>query len=134
MTMEAARHATKVDIKRLYDLMVEAGQCLDDAAALKQKNILFHILLGEASGNPVSAMFMKSIAEILNEVAYKFLDLSCERVFFKTHLRILKLVSDRKAEEAMKLVREDIIDVRRRLSEALQEADKVRVLSPKSKE
>jgi GntR family transcriptional repressor for pyruvate dehydrogenase complex len=134
MTMEAARHATRVDIKRLYDLMAEAGQCLDDAAALKQKNILFHILLGEASGNPVSAMFMKSIAEILNEVAYKFLDLSCERVFFKTHLRILKLVSDRKAEEAMKLVREDIIDVRRRLSEALQEADKVRVLSPKSKE
>ncbi|HUJ88685.1 MAG TPA: GntR family transcriptional regulator, partial [Syntrophorhabdales bacterium] len=103
MAMEAARHATKTDIKRLNDLMAEASQCLDDAAALKQKNILFHILLGEASGNPVSGMFMKSIAEILNEVAYRFLDLSCERVFFHTHAKILKLVSDRKAREAMKL-------------------------------
>jgi GntR family transcriptional repressor for pyruvate dehydrogenase complex len=134
MAMEAARHATRADIKRLHDLMAEAGHCLDDAAALKQKNILFHILLGEASGNPVSAMFMKSIAEILNEVAYKFLDLSCEQVFFKTHLRILKLISDRNAREAMKLVREDILDVRKRLSKALQVGDKVRVLSPKSRE
>ncbi len=128
MAMEAARHATKADIKRLNDLMAEASQCLDDAAALKQKNILFHILLGEASGNPVSAMFMRSIAEILNEVAYKFLDLSCERVFFHTHVKILKLVSDRKAREAMKLVREDILEVRRRLSDALQEGRKVKAL------
>jgi DNA-binding GntR family transcriptional regulator len=113
--------------------MAEASQCLDDAATLKQKNILFHILLGEASGNPVSAMFMRSIAEILNEVAYKFLDLSCERVFFETHLRIFKLVSDRKAREAMKLVREDILDVRRRLSKALQDGGKVKALLPKSR-
>ncbi|MGD0233536.1 MAG: FadR/GntR family transcriptional regulator [Syntrophorhabdales bacterium] len=131
MAMEAARHATKADIKRLHDLMAEASQCLDDAAALKQKNILFHILLGEASGNPVSAMLMRSIAEILDEVAYRFLDLSCEHVFFKTHLKILKLVSDRKARDAMKLVREDILDVRRRLSKALQRGNMVRTLSPK---
>jgi GntR family transcriptional regulator, transcriptional repressor for pyruvate dehydrogenase complex len=133
MAMDAARQATKADLKRLHDLMAEASQCLDDAAALKQKNILFHVLLSEASANPVSAMFMRSIAEILNEVAYKFLDLSCERVFFKTHLKILKLVSDHKAEEALKLVREDILDVRSRLSKALQGQDKGRVLSPKSR-
>jgi DNA-binding FadR family transcriptional regulator len=129
MAMEAARHATKADIKSLHDLMTEASQCLNDATLLKQKNILFHTLLGEASGNPVSAMFMKSIAEILNEVAYKFLDLPCERVFFKTHLEILKLVSDRKAQEAMKLVKEDILDVRRRLSKALQQENKAHALS-----
>ena len=134
MAMEAARHSTKTDIKRLHDLMAEAGQCLDDATALKAKNILFHILLGEACGNPVTAMFMRSIADILNEVAYKFLDLSCERVFFNTHRKILKLVSDHKAREAMKLVREDILDVRRRLGKALQQGDTVRTLSPKSKE
>lgn len=132
MAMEAARQATKKDIKRLHDLMAETSQCLDDAASLKAKNILFHILLGDACGNPVTALFMQSIAEILNEIAYKFLDLSCERVFFKTHLKILKLVSDHKAQEAMKLVKEDILDVRRRLSKALREDDKARVLSPKS--
>jgi DNA-binding GntR family transcriptional regulator len=74
---------------------------------------------------------MRSIAEILDEVAYRFLDLSCEHVFFKTHLKILKLVSDRKARDAMKLVREDILDVRRRLSKALQRGNMVRTLSPK---
>lgn len=132
MAMEAAHHATSTDIKRLRDLMAEASQCVDDASALKQKNILFHILLGEASANPVSAMFMKSIAEILNEVAYKFLDLSCERVFLNTHRKILKLVSDRKAGEAMELVKQDILDVRRRLGKALQQVDKVRTLSPTS--
>ena len=120
MAMEAARHATKADMRRLHDLMVEARQCLDDAVALKEKNILFHILLGEASGNPVTAMFMRSIAEIINEVAYKFLDLSCERVFFDTHQKIFALVLDRKAREAMKLVKEDILDVKKRLSKALQ--------------
>jgi GntR family transcriptional regulator, transcriptional repressor for pyruvate dehydrogenase complex len=132
MAMEAARHATNTDIKRLDDLMAEASECLDDAAALKQKNILFHILLGEASGNPVSAMLMRSIAEILNEVAYKFLDLSCERVFLKTHGKILKLVSDRKAREAMKLVKKDILDVRKSLNKALQRGDTVPSLSPTS--
>jgi hypothetical protein len=34
----------------------------------------------------------------------------------------------------MQLVKEDILGVRRRLSKALQEGDKMRVLSPKSKE
>jgi len=133
MAMEAARQATNADVKRLHDLMVEASHCLDDTAALKQKNILFHILLGDACGNPVTAMFMRSIAEILNEVAYKFLDLSCERVFFKTHLEILTLVSDRKAEEAMKLVREDILDVRRRLNKALREDNTMGTMSPMSR-
>ena len=119
MAMEAARHATREDIQRLQGLMTDAALCLDDAATLKDKNITFHILLGEASGNPVLAMFMKSIAEILNDVAYKFLDLSCEREFFKSHRRIVKLVSERKAQEVMKLVKQDIIDVRKKLSKAL---------------
>ena len=132
MAMEAARRATSTDIKKLNDLVAEASQCVDDASALKQKNIHFHILLGEASANPVSAMFMKSIAEILNEVAYKFLDLSCERAFLNTHRKILKLVTDRKAGEAMKLVKQDILDVRKRLGKALQQVDKVRTLSPTS--
>jgi DNA-binding FadR family transcriptional regulator len=132
MAMEAARHATDSDIGRLQDLMAEAGQFIDDVAALKARNILFHILLGDASGNPVSAMFMRSIADLLNEIAYKFLDLSCERVFFETHLRILELVSHHKDREALKLVEEDILDVRRRLSKALQEDDKVQTLSRKS--
>ncbi|MCG6534318.1 MAG: GntR family transcriptional regulator [Syntrophales bacterium LBB04] len=133
MAMEAARHATKADVKRLRDLMVEASQCLEDAAALKEKNILFHILLGEASRNPVTAMFMKSIAEILNELAYKFLNLSCERVFFRTHQKILTLVSDGKAREAMQLVKRDILDVRRRLSKALQPDMKAQALSTRSR-
>jgi GntR family transcriptional regulator, transcriptional repressor for pyruvate dehydrogenase complex len=124
MAMEAASHATKADIKQLRDLMAEAHQCLDNVVALKEKNILFHILLGEASGNPVTAMFMRSIAEILNEIAYKFLDLSCERVFFNTHQKILTLVSDGKGREAMKMVREDILDVKRRLSKTLQSSNR----------
>ncbi len=119
MAMEAARHASKTDIKRLKDLIHETGECLNNAVLLKQKNILFHIFLGEASGNPVSAMFMKSIADILYEIAYKFLDLSCERIFYKTHARILELVSEGNARDAMKLVKEDILDVRKRLSKAL---------------
>jgi GntR family transcriptional repressor for pyruvate dehydrogenase complex len=129
MAMEAARNATKEDIKRLHELMADAGRCLDDAATLKQTNIMFHILLAEASGNPVLTMFMKSIAEILNDVAYKFLDLSCEREFFKSHSRIVKLVSERNAQEVMKLVKEDILNVRKKLSKALAQNGRVRVLS-----
>ncbi|HME42495.1 MAG TPA: hypothetical protein VKF36_05360 [Syntrophorhabdales bacterium] len=41
--------------------------------------------------------------------------------------------SERKALEAMKLVKDDILDVRKRLSKALQGGDKVRVLSLKLK-
>ena len=122
MAMEAARHATREDIQRLQGLMADAALCLDDAATLKDKNIIFHILLAEASGNPVLSMFMKSIAEILNDVAYKFLDLSCERDFFRSHKTILKLVSERKAREIVKAVRDDILDVRRKLRRALAQS------------
>lgn len=121
---EAAQHAKKRDLKKLFALIEDASLHIDDAAYLKKKNIEFHLLLAEASGNPVLAILMKSVTEILKEIAYHFLDPSFEREIFQVHKEILNTLIQRKANEAKKLVKEDIIFVKRSLGKSLERREK----------
>lgn len=121
---ETAQHAKKSDLKKLYTLIEDASQHMEDAAYLKKKNIEFHVLLAETSGNPVLAFLMKSITEILKEVAYHFLDLSFEKKIFQVHKEILNTIIQRKANEAKKLIKEDILFVKRSLKKSLERGGK----------
>jgi len=121
---EAAQRAKKRDLKKLFALIEDASLHIDDAAYLKKKNIEFHLLLAEVSGNPVLAILMKSVTEILKEIAYHFLDPSFEREIFQVHKEILSTLIQRKANEAKKLVKEDIIFVKRSLGKSLERREK----------
>jgi GntR family transcriptional repressor for pyruvate dehydrogenase complex len=117
---EAARYAKKSDIKKLSQLIESAGSHLEDVAYLKDKDMEFHLFLAEASGNPVLSILMKSLIEILKEIAHDFLDLSFERELFQIHKNIFCTIAQRKVSEVKKLVRTDILFVRKNLEKFLK--------------
>lgn len=121
---EAAQHAKKREMKKIFALIEDASLHIDDAAYLKNRNIEFHILLAEASGNPVLAILMKSLTEILKEIAYHFLNPSFEREIFKIHKEILKAIMQRKVNEAKKLIKEDIIFVKKSLEKSIERRER----------
>ncbi|MDP2157716.1 MAG: FCD domain-containing protein, partial [Nitrospirota bacterium] len=122
---EAARHAKESDIQKLSVLFEDAASNIDDSAYLKQKNIEFHLLLAEASGNPVLCIIMKSVIEILNEIAFCFLDPAFEKeLFLGVHTRILDAIVHREVGAVKKLIKEDILLVQQKLKESLDSRQK----------
>lgn len=112
---EAALHATKEDIKVLEDLLAESEAHTQDAAVLKTNNLDFHLLLARASGNPVFSILLESVFELLAELSFDFLDLPLEQHFFRAHKKILQVIAAKNPEEARKLLRKDILDVKKKL-------------------
>jgi GntR family transcriptional repressor for pyruvate dehydrogenase complex len=121
---EAARHAKKRDIKKLSALIEDASVHMDDAAYLKNKDMEFHLLLAEASGNPILAILMKSLIEILMEAAHNFLDHSFEKELFQIHKSIFHTIAQKKVSEVKKLIKADILFVKKNLKKSLERGDK----------
>lgn len=119
---EAAQHATEADLKVLEDLLAESEAQSGDAAVLKKNNLDFHLLLARASGNPVCAILLESVFELLVELSFDFMDLPLEQHFFKVHKKILQVIAKKKPEEARKLLRNDILDVKKKLDESKKTA------------
>jgi GntR family transcriptional regulator, transcriptional repressor for pyruvate dehydrogenase complex len=123
MAAEAARSAKKSDVAALRALLADAEKHRDDPAYLKAKNIEFHLLLADASANPVLSILMRSITDILLEIAYDFLNPAFEKELFVVHKELLEAIAQHRVERARKLVREDILFVRRKLTESLRARD-----------
>ena len=117
VAMLAARRAKKEDIERLQALMKDSAQHQDNPTVLKQNNLKFHLLLGKASGNPILSMLIESVIEILVEFSFDFLDLSFEKHFFRVHNDIVQVITQRKPEEAKRLIEQDVLEVKRKLEE-----------------
>lgn len=117
---EAARHAKKSDLKKLSALIEDALLHMDDASYLKGKDMEFHLLLAEVSGNPVLSILMRSVIEILKEIAHNFLDLSFERELFQFHQNIFHTLTQREVGEAKRLVKADILFVKKNLKKFLR--------------
>lgn len=114
---EAARHARKDDLRKLRDLFKDSAAHLDDPVHLKQNNLRFHLLLARASGNPVLAIMLESVIELLVERILDFVDLSLERHFLEIHQEIFRVILEKKPDDAEKLIKADILNVRTRISE-----------------
>ena len=112
---EATVHAKDEDIEKIALLFENATLNMDDAAQLKRANIDFHLLLAEASGNPVLSILMKSLTDILMEIAYTFLDHAFEKQLFEIHRKIFHAIQNKKTREVSKLIRADILFVRKNL-------------------
>ncbi len=112
---EAAKHARDQDFKKFKTLFEDSAAHFDDALRLKQNNLEFHVLLARASGNPVLAIILESLIEILIERSLNFLDLALERKFTKIHKDIFRVLEQRKASECSRLIRKDIGFVRQTL-------------------
>lgn len=112
---EAAQHAKKKDLKKFHDLFEDSSAHLDDPVHLKQNNLKFHLMLAKASGNPVLSIMLESVFELLMERTPDFVDLSLEKHFFQLHRNILLVIEAKRPEEAEKLIKNDILDVRKKI-------------------
>jgi len=119
---QATFKAKKSDIEEIRSLLQNSSMNLDDVALLKKNNIEFHLLIAKASGNPVFSILMRSVMDILEEIARDFLVLSIERDFLQAHKEIFDLIVQRDPEKVRKAIEEDILDVNRRLSAFLRRA------------
>lgn len=115
IAMEAALNAKDEHIKRLTELMVDSSRHQDDPIRLKRNNLKFHLLVAKASGNPVLALLLESVIELLIKTTLDFLDLSLEKHFFRVHERIAQVIANGESEEAERLIREDILDTKEKI-------------------
>jgi GntR family transcriptional regulator, transcriptional repressor for pyruvate dehydrogenase complex len=121
---EAAKNAGEKDLRKIKALFEDANAHHDDALRLKKSNLEFHILLARASGNPVLALMLESVIELLIERSLDLLDLSLERKFIEIHQNIFNVLEQRNASEVSRLIREDIGFVRASLK-TFQKHEKV---------
>ncbi|CAB1080680.1 hypothetical protein D1AOALGA4SA_8359 [Olavius algarvensis Delta 1 endosymbiont] len=112
---EAARHATKNDLKALQKLMTDSEAHLDDPVRLRRNNLDFHLMLARASGNPVLTLLLESIFELMVERFLDFWNLEFERHFFEVHKNIFQVIKEKKPDEAGRLIEEDILDLRKQV-------------------
>lgn len=112
---EAALHARKEDIEILEQLLQDSIAHIDDPVVLKKNNLNFHLLLARACGNPLFFVLLESVFSLLIEGSQDFFESALEKYFHETHKKIFQLIKKNKAREAEMLMREDILDVKRKL-------------------
>jgi DNA-binding FadR family transcriptional regulator len=117
IAQEATRQATTTDLKKFRKLFADAARHMDDPKHLKQNNLDFHLLLARASGNPALSIMLESVFELLVEQTMDFVDISLERHFLNIHKRIFQVLEKRNPAKVEKLIREDILDVRKKIKE-----------------
>ena len=124
IAVQAALNATPDDLEPLRALLKESSAHQDDVSLLKTNNIRFHLLLSRAAGNPVLSIVMESVIELMQEFSQDFSDLSFGKEYLELHRRLLKLIQERRAAEARKLISEDISKLRDRLKNFLSASAK----------
>lgn len=112
---EATRRATKSDLKALQKLMTDSEAHLDDPVRLRRNNLDFHLILARASGNPLLSLLLESIFELMVERFLDFWDLEFEQHFFEVHRNIFLVIKKKNADEAGRLVEEDLLDLRKQV-------------------
>ena len=88
---------------------------MDEPLYLKKNNLDFHLLLAKVSGNPLLSILIESVFEILIDLSLDFIDLSQERRFYRYHKKIYEVISQKRPEEAKRLIVEDIEDIKHTL-------------------
>ena len=106
---------TREDLKKFHDLFEDSSEHLDDAAHLKENNLKFHLMLAKASGNPVLSIMLESVFELLIEQTQDSVVLSVEKHFFYLHKKIFRVIEENRPDEAERLIKEDILDVRKKI-------------------
>ncbi|MDD5206512.1 MAG: FadR/GntR family transcriptional regulator [Desulfobacterales bacterium] len=114
---EAALHVGEKDLAILEELFSDSAAHQNEPVLLKKNNLNFHLLLAKASGNPLFSVLLEPVIEVLIESSQDFFDSLLEKHFLKIHEKIFNVIKRRKAQEAERLMREDILDVREKLKE-----------------
>jgi GntR family transcriptional repressor for pyruvate dehydrogenase complex len=126
IAVQAARKAKKADLKPLKVLLADSLSHQEDVLRLKANNILFHLLLSRAAGNPVLSILMESVIELVQEFSMEFADVVHGRKHTQLHQQLLSLIEEGRADEARELIADDILRVRHMLKNSLSHSGKVK--------
>lgn len=118
--MKAAQKASQEDLDKLNKLFNDAFQHFDDPVYLKNKNFEFHVIIADISGNPILAIFIKALLEMLAEVAFNFLDLTFEQNLLQIHKELADAIFKRNPQEAKKIFHKDITFLKKNLVRSLK--------------
>jgi GntR family transcriptional regulator, transcriptional repressor for pyruvate dehydrogenase complex len=116
IAMQVAQNGASEDIQKIGELIDDSTKHLDDPLHIKKNNLLFHLLLARAAGNPVMAILMESVFEILIEISLDFMDLDVEKDFHEKHQNIYLKLKQRRPKAAARLITDDIDSLRNRLN------------------
>ena len=117
VTEEAAKRATKDDLRELKSLIDLAREHMDDSRALQRIRGKFHVQLATATGNPVLQLIMNALIELLRKYFCHFHETDLERHLVETHAHILQAIMDRNAKLARDLMTRDILELKRHVAQ-----------------
>ncbi len=115
---DAVEAADEGDFRALEANILEAKEKIANGTLATAKNLEFHKILAEASGNQVFVVVTGALLGVLGELLGRLpSDLVVSRNAVSFHEEILKAIKERKRQKASKLLEEHLKDVRQRLLE-----------------
>jgi DNA-binding FadR family transcriptional regulator len=104
------------DLLKLERNIREASRISTQGMPLREKSIEFHLLIAEATHNPVVALSMKTFLDVLREMSSKIVDPSPEDIASQAliyHRKILKAVRQKNAKRVQDLMQKHILQMQR---------------------
>lgn len=115
----------KSDIENLKNNIQEAKKKLEHDIMATEENIEFHRLLAKASKNPVFLIVAKSITDVVGNLLSRAKpDTETSKNVVESHEKILKAVIEKKRDEAISLLEEHFLEIKKRLNEFLDQEKK----------
>ncbi|MBW1731606.1 MAG: FCD domain-containing protein [Deltaproteobacteria bacterium] len=110
---EAAKRASSKDIDDLHTLLTMAEENIDDAEYLQRIRGKFHIRLARCTGNPILLLLMNALIELLRQYFLDFKELPLEKKAMEANKEILDAITERNPEKAAKLMRMEILTIKK---------------------
>lgn len=116
----AAKRATRKDIDRLAAVVAEQEEALH-ARSPHHYDLKFHRLVAGASKNPVLALVMNSVADLIVEVVSSLkITFDTHRHVNEFHRQVFLAIKNRDENRSYDLMFRHVLDVQRRTAEALR--------------
>ncbi len=96
----ACLRASDEELRAIARLLDEHAQALESGLSVKEPARLFHVMLAEAAHNAVSANFIRSILDLLQDRRRPDMPMELLRTELRDHREILDLVQTRNAQAA----------------------------------
>jgi DNA-binding FadR family transcriptional regulator len=111
-------NADQADLNLLRENVTQAQATIDAGRMASDHNFDFHILLAKASKNEVFAIVVESIMSVHMELLSRVgADLEISRNVVRAHRALLQAIEDHDRPQALRLLEEHVLDVKRRLQE-----------------
>lgn len=108
--------ASEEDIGKLEECLKEIENMLKSGLQTREKNLLFHQLIAQSSGNPIFILLHNSVLDILRKFLSEFISPSeHSRRVLENNKKILKYLKEKKLDKASLAMRDHLIYAQERM-------------------